>query len=274
MRIGSLCTGYGGLEMALDSVFEDTELVFVADPDKNVSKLLEHHHPEIPNLGDLTVADWNELESIDILTAGYPCQPFSVAGLGKGEEDERAIFKYISTGISVLRPRWVLLENVSGHTVLGGTSVIASLTELGYDCRWILVRASDAGAPHRRTRLFIWGMDRQTGTKPPNTYSKRLQRQRKEYELEKRCEQEETTWGDYGGSIQRWETILGRPAPIPAINWRINPMFVEWMMGLPEGHVTDIDISHNNQVKMLGNGVVPQQAELAIRILIKESYDI
>ena len=104
MKVGSLCTGYGGLEMAVESVFESTDLRFVSDIDKHANTLLTHHHPNVPNLGDLTKVDWRDVEQVDFLCAGYPCQPFSLAGNRKGEDDERAIFEYIADGISILRP--------------------------------------------------------------------------------------------------------------------------------------------------------------------------
>ena len=156
LSVGSLCTGYGGLEMGLQTVYSDIDLRFVSDIDKDVNTLLAHHHPNVPNLGDLTVVDWSDIEPVDVLCAGYPCQPFSHAGYRKGNNDERAIFEYIGDAISVLRPRNVLLENVSGHLTLGGTTVITILTRLGYDAKWGIVRASDASAPHQRKRLFIW----------------------------------------------------------------------------------------------------------------------
>lgn len=88
-----------------------------------------------------------------------------------------------------------------------------------------------------------------------------------------------TTWGKFAVAIDRWEKIICRPAPAPTIEnekngkHRLNPIFVEWLMGLPEGHVTDVDISRNNMLKALGNGVVPQQAALALSILL-EGKDI
>ena len=163
MRVGSLCTGYGGLEMGIEQAFGPIDLVFVSDIDKDVGTLLAHHHPDTPNLGDLTKVNWEKQQPVDLLCAGYPCQPFSKAGLRKGEEDDRAIFGWIATGVSVLRPRYLFLENVPNHLALGGAGVIAEITRLGYDCRWGIVRASDAGAPHKRARLFIWAQPTDTG---------------------------------------------------------------------------------------------------------------
>ncbi len=260
VKVGSLCTGYGGLEMAVQSVFGSTNLRFVSDIDKDVNRLLTHHHPNVPNLGDLTKINWDDVEQVDLLCAGYPCQPFSLAGNRKGKDDERAIFQYIAECISSLRPRWLLLENVAGHTTLGGTAVIGALTELGYNCRWGVVRASDAGAPHKRARLFIWA---QTA----DTSSKGLQRLRTERELGTWQESQHTAWHDYEPCIRRWERITNRPAPVPTKTKGVRPEFVEWMMGLPEGYVTNIGLSRKAELQILGNGVVPQQGALAIELL-------
>ena len=294
VKVGSLCTGYGGLEMAVETVFGPTDLRFVSDIDKDVSTLLAHHYPDVPNLGDLTKVNWNDIEKVDLLCAGYPCQPFSTAGQRKGLEDERAIFEYIADAISVLRPRNVLLENVAGHLTLGGTTVIGTLTGLGYNAKWGIVRASDAGAPHQRKRLFIWANNgnakkryagntkqqpmakttRQTAEfrKPTSetitdSDSTRLQRLRRQCELVEDSGQKRFAWRDYEPAIRRWETVMSRPAPHPAHKKGVNTVFVEWLMGLPEGYVTDIGLSRKAQLKILGNGVVPQQAALAIELL-------
>jgi DNA (cytosine-5)-methyltransferase 1 len=284
MRVGSLCTGYGGLEMGIEQAFGPIDLVFVSDIDKDVGTLLAHHHPNTPNLGDLTKVNWKQQQPVDLLCAGYPCQPFSTAGLRKGTEDERAIFGWIADAISVLRPERVLLENVAGHLTLGGVGVIAELTRLGYDCQWGVVRASDAGAAHRRARLFIWA-------KPTDTSGERLQGHVTEsnstlttdtgggglQDLWPERGLGETAksrcfgfFGAYEPAIRRWEQIMGRPAPYPVDDKGIEPAFVEWMMGLPEGHVTSLGLSRTAELKMLGNGVVPQQAALALHYLTQE----
>lgn len=152
--IGSLCTGYGGLDIAVQQVLGG-HLAWVADPDPGATAILTHHHPDVPNLGDITVTNWATVPPVDILCGGYPCQPFSVAGLRKGTADERHIWPYIATAIRVLRPRLCLFENVAGHVRLGLADVIADLAALGFDAEWTTVRASDVGGAHQRERLFI-----------------------------------------------------------------------------------------------------------------------
>jgi DNA (cytosine-5)-methyltransferase 1 len=310
MRLGSFCTGYGGLDAAVENHF-GAELAWYSEIEPAANQLLSTRFPEVPNLGNLKEINWAETPPVDILCAGYPCQPFSTAGNRKGETDERAIFSYIAESISVLRPRWVVLENVSGHLTLGGDAVIGSLTSMGYDCRWGVVRASDAGAPHRRARWFCLAWDTNSKNEPavgkvqgrvykePHTKGTRIDfdgytksgwpsetgSPKNNRPTEPRKPVSETprntergwhidrgqdciNWGNYTAAIQRWENILGRPAADPVTeNRHLNPVFVEWMMGLPEGWVTELGLPRTAELKMLGNGVVPQQAALALSIL-------
>ncbi len=149
VRLGSLCSGYDGLALSLG-----VEPVWVSDIDPGACRILEHRYAA-PNLGDLTTVDWSDVEPVDVLVAGFPCQPFSQAGKRKGTEDDRHIWPYICDAVRVLRPRVALMENVTGLLTLGFGVVLGDLAEIGYDAEWCCVRASDAGAPHRRERVFI-----------------------------------------------------------------------------------------------------------------------
>lgn len=86
---------------------------------------------------------------------------------------------------------------------------------------------------------------------------------------------EQTNWGKFEPAIRRWEAVIQRPAPAPTKpdgkdgNHRLSSAFTEWMMGLPEGWITDVGLSRNDELKACGNGVVPQQAELALRLLLE-----
>lgn len=87
-------------------------------------------------------------------------------------------------------------------------------------------------------------------------------------------------WGPYTPAIRRWERILGRPAPAPTVTGKrsgqqqLSPLFVEWLMGPPEGHVTAVPgLSRNKQLKLLGNGVVPQQASAALSWLLASTSE-
>jgi DNA (cytosine-5)-methyltransferase 1 len=261
--------------MAVEAYY-NAETVWMSDLDKYASKVITERWG-LPNLGDLKTANWTSVEPIDILTAGYPCQPFSNAGQRKGLNDERHIWPYIKDIISQLRPKRVILENVRGHLTLGFKEVLKDLTEIGYDAKWSIVRASDVGAPHRRERLFVLAQ-------PTNTNGERSIIRESQKERNQRESQFEPGWGgkvasdtndeyqSYDGSMQELGSRLAsrrqmrlRRAPSPLdINNKLNAEFVEYMMGLPIGWVTGLDISRAQQLKLLGNGVVPQQAYYAI----------
>lgn len=377
MKIGSLFSGYGGLDMAVAG-----DLAWYSEIEPAACRVMEANHPGVPNLGDITKIDWDTVPPVDVITGGYPCQPFSMAGLRKGTEDDRHLWPFVRNAIRTVRPRFALLENVRGHLTLGFDVVLADLAELGISARWGVIRAADAGAPHNRARIFIlvgdadgvvrkegiefdWGSgsvagyeseqrfigsdsddvsntdgsskqthndgrpgtgnfgrsqsmecDRETSSDSgrerygsgegsgslgrvdgkDETGSREQQRSREKFgtgsvenvsnsgcvgfsgsggvgELARprSSEHDQTIWGEYEAAIRRWESIIDRPPPVPTVRRnerdRLNPVFVEWMMGLPEGWVTGHGLSAAQELKMLGNGVVPQQARLALRML-------
>jgi DNA (cytosine-5)-methyltransferase 1 len=273
LKIGSLCTGYGGLDLAVEEHF-NAETIWCAEFDKHASQVIEQRF-NIPNYGDIKKIDWASLEPIDILTAGYPCQPFSHAGYRKGTDDERHIFPYILEAISILRPRWVILENVRGHLTLGLKEVLAGLTSIGYDAKWQVVRASDVGAPHQRARIFIIAYSNDIGQnrwidsryqeKQPGIEGNEISTSNSISELKS----SNKTMQKVGRKFTaRCDMHLQDIPNALDQQEKLNPIFVEYMMGLPKGWVTETGLSRAQQLKMLGNGVVPQQAELALELLL------
>lgn len=155
MRIGSLFSGYGGLDLAVEAVIPGARPVWFVEYDEAPSKILAHHWPDVPNFGDVTKVDWATLPPIDILTGGYPCQPFSQAGSRKGTNDERHLWPYVREAIRILRPRFTILENVAGHRSLGFDRVLGDMAEDGLHVWWTSLRVSELGGAHHRERLFI-----------------------------------------------------------------------------------------------------------------------
>jgi DNA (cytosine-5)-methyltransferase 1 len=244
--------------MAVEAYF-GAETIWCFENDLYASKLIDLRYG-IENFNDLTELDMLQLPKVDIITAGYPCQPFSTSGSRKGADDERHLWPHILKIISQVRPQFVVLENVRGHLSLGFKEVLADLASIGYDCEWQLVRASDIGAPHERSRLFAIAYPYLTRRRvsPPtkavtNASSKGSQG----------CEH---TRGRFKCSSCQAKVnvpnILDRKG-------RLDPKFTEYIMGLPTGWVTDLDISRTQQFKILGNGVVPQQAYYALELLLK-----
>ena len=281
MKIGSLCTGYGGLDMAVEAFF-NAEMVWCAENDKYASKLIEQRFNK-PNLGDIKQIDWASLEPIDILTAGYPCQPFSNAGQRKGSDDERHIWPHIIKAISILRPKFIILENVRGHLSLGFKEVLGDLTKNGYDAKWRVVRASDIGAPHQRARLFIIAYSNSEGLQrtwnkaddftdgfTSDTNSDACEESRRtdrEISATDRGLQSRQDIGQARSEHRFSRSMERETIPNALDQGKLNAKFVEYIMGLPGGWVTDLDLSRSQQLKMLGNGVVPQQAYYALELL-------
>lgn len=320
------------------------------------------------------------------------------AGMATGTRS--GLWESMAAAVETIRPRLVVWENVQGAlsarayspvesepTMLGDRAtrpalraagrVAGDLAGLGYDCRWAVVRASDAGAPHQRARLFLvghphgqpWDMRRPaaprkaagrrpqceptgpsdgaliptptasdhkagrhpegtghsltqavqllptpvaqpSGNSPSEHLRKKPGRERVtdlaiivENDLlptggllptpqavnasrsstgygpnlhEVATSSDLTHFGPYAKVIARWEQITGRAAPPPSTPSRrpggkpqLSTRFVEWLMGLPDGHVTDLDLPREHQLRLLGNGVVPQQAALAVGTLIR-----
>ena len=155
LRIGSLFSGYGGIDVAVQVVFPAARPAWFVERDAAPAAILAHHWPDTPNFGDITAIDWSAVPPVDILTGGYPCQPFSHAGRRKGEADERHLWPYVREAIRHLRPRYIFLENVAGHRSLGFDQVLGDMAKDGLHAWWTSLRASDIGAPHHRERLFI-----------------------------------------------------------------------------------------------------------------------
>ncbi|MEV6908095.1 DNA cytosine methyltransferase [Amycolatopsis sp. NPDC051071] len=273
LTIGSLCSGLGGLDLAAVEVFGG-RLAWWADIDPAAVAVMTAYHPHAPNLGDVRTVEWRSVPPVHVLTAGYPCQPFSHAGRRLGTEDPRHLWPWIARAIRVLRPRVIVLENVAGHLRRGADVVFADLADAGYLFAWAVVSAGDVGAPHVRRRLFVVAADpardvprgRLVGGPPgraqPSDGGSALGGG--------------LDWGKYSDAVRGWEHVLGRVAPVPSFEtergtYLLTAPFVEWLMGLAPGYVADMPgLSRAQKLRLLGNGVVPQQAALAVRLLLPQ----
>lgn len=157
MRHVDLCSGIGGFALGFQWAGLSEPQLF-CDIEPWCRKILQQHWPNVP-----VASDVKELASdperfvpdCDILTAGYPCQPFSFAGQRKGEEDDRHIWPYILKIVASKRPTWCVFENVYGHISLGLDTVLSDLEREGYATRTFVVPACGVNAPHKRNRVWI-----------------------------------------------------------------------------------------------------------------------
>ena len=157
LRHVDLCSGIGGFSLGF-SWAELSKTIMFCDTEKWCRQILAKNFPNTPIATDVKELA-NDPERLvpnhDILTAGYPCQPFSVAGLRKGEEDDRHIWPYIFRIVTFKRPSWCVFENVYGHVALGLDKVLSDMENQGYATRTFIVPACAKNAPHRRDRLWI-----------------------------------------------------------------------------------------------------------------------
>lgn len=190
MKIGSLFSGYGGLDLAVADVF-DAEVAWHCEWDDAPSAILERNFPGVPNYRDVSKVDWASIEPVDILTGGFPCQDLSLAGkrAGMKEGTRSGLWSEFANAIDVIQPQFVVIENVRG--LLSATAhsdvepcpwcmgdvesdpllralgaVLGDLADLGFDAKWTGVRAADAGAPHNRFRVFILATRRDSTSLP------------------------------------------------------------------------------------------------------------
>lgn len=302
MRVGSLFTGYGGIELGLRAAAVEVDLRWFAETDV-VSKV---HGDQAPNLGDVRAVDWSDVERVDLLTAGFPCQPVSAAGRQRGEADDRWMWPEVRRTLVELRPAQLLIENVRNLVSLRKgelwSGILADLTGLGYDVRWLTLGACHIGAAHHRHRVFALatfadvveyrGEVERVDTLPCGVRGVRLLPSPQARDGEGRGEGDArywaarlarrrrqgrplgaavvTQWAEFAEAVARHEAMYG-PAPAPTEPNRngaprLAPAFAEWLMCLPAGHVTNVP-DRRDALKAIGNGVCPPQLAAAWRLL-------
>lgn len=166
LTYGSLFSGVGGLDLAVEEAFDAAPL-WVSEVNKSASTVLAKRFG-VPNLGDITKINWHEVPRPDIVCGGFPCQDVSSAGRKAGIETgtRSGLWSYFAEAIDVLRPRYVVIENVrgllsakaqagDGVPMRAMARVLGDLSDIGYDARWKTQSADGVGAPHKRERVFI-----------------------------------------------------------------------------------------------------------------------
>ena len=158
MRHGSLFSGIGGFDLAAE--WMGWENVFHCEWMPFPRKILEYYWPKAISYEDITKTDFTiHRGTIDILTGGFPCQPYSSAGKRLGKEDERHLWPHMRRAIREIEPTWVVGENVRGLTNWNGgvvfEEVCADLEACGYEVQPVLLPACAVGTPHRRDRIWF-----------------------------------------------------------------------------------------------------------------------
>lgn len=241
LSVISFCSGYGGIEGGLNLAgvkhrvlaYVEIEAFAIANL---VAKMEEGKLDPAPIWTDLKTFPAHLFRgSADLITGGYPCQPFSAAGKRQGDDDPRHLWPYIRQHVRAIKPRGFLFENVEGHISLGLSSVLSDMKEDGYDATWGIFSAAEVGAPHRRKRIFIMA----------DSQSERVQGLRT-------CGEQESE--AYGGQEL---PMCDSQRPQQAI-WKAEPNVDRVVDGCP---------NRVDRIRLLGNGVVPQTAAKAWQVL-------
>lgn len=173
MTHGSLFSGIGGFDLAAQWAGWDN--IFHCEWNPFGQKVLKHHFPKSISYEDITKTDFSiHRGNIDIISGGFPCQPYSVAGLRKGTADERHLFPEMLRVIKEVKPSWVVGENVRGLVGWNGglvfDEVCADLEGQGYEVQPILIPAASVNAPHKRDRIWFVAHSNHKGERSQSGY--------------------------------------------------------------------------------------------------------
>lgn len=154
MTFGSLFSGIGGMDLGLERA--GMECRWQVEIDEFCQKVLEKHWPGVKRYGDIRQLDFSELETVDLIAGGFPCQDVSHVGKRTGIDGARSgLWASMALAIYHIRPKYALVENVPGLLDRGIERVLRDLAGLGFDAEWTVLSACTFGAPHPRERVFI-----------------------------------------------------------------------------------------------------------------------
>ena len=285
MTVGSLFSGIGGFDLGLERA--GMTIKWQVEIDDFCNKVLEKHWPDVKRYRDIKELRGDELEPVDLICGGFPCQPFSAAGKRRSKEDDRYLWPEMLRVIRAVRPNWIIGENVAGIVSLALDDVLSDLENEGYACQSFIIPACAVNAPHRRDRVWIIANCDNTGS---GTSRDRANREWQEKdERQERLSQHESSGYNEATSnsesksgesdVQRCnraaeqeqlgrntiKSVVDRGSDIPTdserwgIPWlpiaaslcRVDDGLPSWMVG----HRT-------KRLKALGNAVVPQIVEI------------
>jgi DNA (cytosine-5)-methyltransferase 1 len=286
VRIGSLFSGIGGLELGLERAGLGP-VIWQAESDPFCRRVLAKHWPNTRRFEDVRSVDENS-PPVDLICGGFPCQDLSYAGNGAGLEGARSglWFEYLRI-VRALRPRFVVVENVPALLSRGLGVVLGGLAEGGYDAAWDCIPAQAVGAPHRRDRVFV------IASTEGNTASSRRQRPEKRGKLSKETVEVHSAGGSCvadtdrgrpqaqrgGGLLDSERQARGNDAhrcdvphawpaaPDDMHAWGRVPMEAQpAVCRVTHGVSAGVDRA---RLRALGNAVVPQVAEVIGRAIVE-----
>lgn len=268
MKVGSLFAGIGGFDLGLERAGFQT--AWFCEQDEFCQRVLAKHWPDVPCYPDICELKGSDVEPVEILCGGFPCQDLSVSGRGAGIEGERSgLWSQYARLIGELRPQYVLVENVPALLVRGLGRVLGDLATLGYDAEWDCLPASAFGAPHRRDRIWLVAYP---GSQPRRLAKHRSSGQGRQHADSRQSAlvRQENRTGSAEGSkarnrtrnvadagsrrhgVSQEEVCPGRHRTFNEGWWTVEPEVGRMANGIP---------SQVDRLRALGNALVPQVAE-------------
>ena len=239
----------------------DLEIVSFIEKDPYCQKVLNKNFKGVPIHDDITTYDGKTCGTVDLITGGFPCQPFSVAGKQKSKEDDRYLWPEMLRVISEVKPAWVIGENVAGIVKLALDDVLADLDSLGYTCQPFIIPAAGVGARHRRDRIWIVANSKGTGIDRINRNNPRQTKKNRNwlYEFDGLCKNVPDTNNfdvqrkqSESNDSKNWEKPRKRQVGLCGRKrewWAVEPGIRRVANGIP---------NRIHRLKCLGNAIVPQ----------------
>jgi DNA (cytosine-5)-methyltransferase 1 len=249
LTYGSLFAGIGGIDKGMDNA--GFQCKWQCEIDEFASSVLSKHWPNVDRYKDVRqfpprcespwlLHRWKEQFGVDVVCAGFPCTDVSYAGKGAGLDGKQSgLFFEVIRVASMLRPRAILLENVSALLTRGLDRVCVALAQIGYMCEWESVQASEAKAPHRRDRVFIVAYPECEGLQRLSENDRISKPKKTAFPVRR------------NSSLESWLQMVANKCDIRSGD------------GIPL-------VLERHRIKALGNAVVPQVAEVVAEYLMKK----
>lgn len=277
LKVLDIFSGIGGFSLGLEKAGMET--IAFCENNKFCQGVLKSHWHDIPvfsDVRDLCKKELSHLPTIDVIAGGFPCQDISVAGKQAGIQGKRSgLWKEFKRLIDEVKPKYAIIENVANLRSRGLSRVLKDLWEIRYDAEWHCIPASAFGAPHRRDRIWIityptcfsksrlsirkekrQSTPRDDCKNASNTNCKRLQGHGEHREVSTICTQKAFNTSASKSRANSWrKEPVARLANTKNNNIRLNPDWVEWLMGYPVGWTKQG--AFKERLQGLGNAVVP-----------------
>ena len=260
LAFGSLFAGIGGFDLGFERA--GFKCRWQVEIDNYATKILEKHWPKVHRQRDIRECNANNLERVDCIIGGFPCQDISYAGRGAGLDGERSgLFFEAVRLVRELQPGAIVLENVAALLTRGLDRVLGTLAEIGYDAEWHCIPAAAVGAPHIRDRAFVIAspadakIDRRRKRQPDHGGGSEGIGEGQEHRLG--CSGENVAHANIESMERQWTKPLGASPKLRDSSygrwWAVEPAVGRVANGIP---------ARVDRLRCLGNAIVPQVAEV------------